>query len=229
MTQLKKVVTTLILVGLLCPVSWANTRVKNNFFLSSSLGTSTFHQFYYQNQDNQPTKSNHNSSSIELTTGYKISNNINVALNYSTLHGIQYLNETVYGTDRIGEIKVLDSQELSAKLFSTSLCYKLGTVNKLSSNIFTGIGMARIKVSDFIHKVRNYSDIQYKQDLSKQVVWNIGADIIYKLNDEIDLEALKYSYDDLGTMVLNSVKEIDETANIRLKVHSIKTGIKIKF
>ena len=121
------------------------------------------------------------------------------------------------------------SQKISSTSAFINGYYDIKEMNGFMPYITAGVGFSKNKAGDFSTNVKNKAPvIDPKGKAQTEFGWNAGVGIAYNLNERITLDLLNYKYYDLGKV--STDKDDGGEASVgKLKVHSINTGIRIKF
>jgi opacity protein-like surface antigen len=107
--------------------------------------------------------------------------------------------------------------------------YDIKEIKGFVPYITAGLGVAKNKSGILKIHEKDSETTPYAEGKAKtQFAWNVGAGIGYNLNERLTLDLINYKHYNLGS----TSTEKDENGDLyggKLKIHSISTGIRIKF
>lgn len=218
--------TILLAATSLCATNAANAMEKGKFYTSGSFGLGLADKFDYKDEDGVlPVKKPSNTNVFGTAIGYGVSDNIRAELSYNGFYDMKYKIED--------NDLVTHSQKISADALFTSAYYDINKFGQIKPYVAAGVGIANVKASDFTTSNPDETNIDYKKQSKMQFAWQLGTGVNYVVNDKIDLNLVNYRYSNLGKSVATTtsedVEDAGDTASVKLKVHSISTGITFKF
>jgi opacity protein-like surface antigen len=216
--------TILLAATSLCTFNAANAVEKGKFYASGSYGVGFADKFDYKDEG-LAVKKPSNANVFGAAIGYGVTDNIRAELGYNGFYGMKYKFED--------NDLVTHSQKVSADALFASAYYDISKFDKIKPYVAAGVGIANVKAGDFTTSNSAETNIDYKKQSKKQFAWQLGTGVNYIVNDKIDLNLVNYRYSNLGKSVATATSEdqsdAGDTATVKLKVHSISTGITFKF
>jgi opacity protein-like surface antigen len=164
-----------------------------------------------------------NSMNFGVALGYKVADHVRAELAINRFQNFKYQAANKRNTD------MSYSQKMSSTSAFINGYYDIKEMNGFMPYITAGVGFSKNKSSDFLIKIVNEDPVIHaKAKTQTEFGWNAGVGIAYNLNERITLDLLNYKYYDLGKVSTDKSDDGD-TYGGKLKVHSINTGIRIKF
>ena len=165
-----------------------------------------------------------NSMNFGVALGYKVADHVRAEFAINHFQNFKY-----QVTDK-KHANVSYKQKISSTSAFINGYYDIKEMNGFMPYITAGIGLSKNKGGDFtsIESIKNVSNIDPKGKTQTEFGYNAGAGLAYNLNEHVTLDLINYKYYDLGQV--STENDVAGEASVgKLKVHSINTGIRIKF
>jgi opacity protein-like surface antigen len=163
-----------------------------------------------------------NSMNFGVALGYKVADHVRAELTINRFQNFKYQAASKVNTD------TTYSQKISSTSAFINGYYDIKEINGFMPYITAGVGFSKNKAGDFAINSPSNKPTVVNGKTQTEFGWNAGVGIAYNLNERITLDLLNYKYYDLGKISTDKDKDGD-THSGKLKVHSINTGIRIKF
>ena len=164
-----------------------------------------------------------NSMNFGVALGYKVADHVRAELAINRFQNFKY-----QVTDKLNAESTF-SQKISSTSAFINGYYDIKEMNGFMPYITAGVGFSKNNASSFLVKIVNEDPVIHaKEKTQTEFGWNAGVGIAYNLNERITLDLLNYKYYDLGK-VSTDTDDVGDAYEGKLKVHSINTGIRIKF
>jgi opacity protein-like surface antigen len=174
-----------------------------------------------KHNDIDPTKLK-NSMNFGVALGYKVADHVRAELAINRFQNFKYQATDKQDTD------MTYSQKISSTSAFINGYYDIKEMNGFMPYITAGVGFSKNKAGDFSVNSPSNEPTVFNGKAQTEFGWNAGVGIAYNLNERITLDLLNYKYYDLGKVSTDKDDEGDVYGG-KLKVHSINTGIRIKF
>ena len=224
MTKLNKILLGAGVLYAFSPVTFSHAE-EGKAYVAGNFGVGiSAKKFDYdpEHNDIDPTKLK-NSMNFGVALGYKITDHVRAELAINRFQNFKYQAADKLNTD------TTYSQKISSTSAFINGYYDIKEMNGFMPYITAGVGFSKNKAGDFSTNVKNVTpEIDPKGKTQTEFGWNAGVGIAYNLNERITLDLLNYKYYDLGKV--STENDVAGEASVgKLKVHSINTGIRIKF
>lgn len=208
---------------------YANAK-DDKAYLSASYGIDIANKINYSEE--LEAKRLKNAQTFGLALGYRFNDNLRTEFAYNHFHNLKYRNYNQYD-DVSAVVDYYYKQKIYIDTLFTNFYFDINKFEKFTPYISMGIGVSRNKTGDFniISIVKNGDSketVFSKKKSKNKIAFNVGAGVSYELNKNITLDLINYKYYELGKMSTAKDEEGEAFEN-RLKMHSITTGIRIKF
>ena len=164
-----------------------------------------------------------NSNIFGVALGYKVADHVRAELAINRFQNFKYQATDKQDTD------MTYSQKISSTSAFINGYYDIKEMNGFMPYITAGVGFSKNNANSILVKIVDEDPVIHaKAKAQTEFGWNAGVGIAYNLNERITLDLLNYKYYDLGKV--STDKDDGGEASVgKLKVHSINTGIRIKF
>ena len=194
---------------------------------------------YYKDEGLNPTKpKNSHISSLQL--GYRFNKNIRAELAFNRFHEFKYEN-TIEEVNTDTGAHISDhyyTQKVSANAIFTNFYFDINRFGNFRPYVNVGLGISRNKAGNLMMEGKNGIDdddnffeiplnVHSQGSAKNRLAWNAGAGLSYKINRKVTLDLINYKYYRLGKISAGPDGGGDYV-EIKLKVHSVSTGIKIE-
>ncbi len=225
MTKFNKLLLGAVALYAFSPLTFSNGE-EGKAYISGSVGLSMpAKKFDYDAEDNNmhfdPVKLK-NSMNFGAAVGYKLSDNFRTELAFNHFNNFKF-----HANDKSGDSTY--KQKISSTSAFINGYYDIKEINGFMPYITAGFSFSENKAGDFIvHPNAGEPVSNPKGKTQTEFGWNAGLGVAYNINEKITLDLINYKYYDLGKLTTGKDDDGDAYGG-KLRVHSLNTGIRIKF
>ena len=212
---------------------------KEKFYVGASYGIGIANKFDYYKDEGMAMVRPKNSQLFGLSLGYKLNDNIRTELALNHFNKFEYKN-TIRSYDNATKALVSEdyyNQIISANAIFANLYFDTSKFGEFKPYVNIGLGVSRNKAGDLEVKEEGkdangnsfkIEDVHASGTAKSKFAWNVGAGLSYEVNKKLTLDLISYKYYDLGKISTGPDSDGDYL-KVRLKIHGINTGIRLKF
>ena len=164
-----------------------------------------------------------NSMNFGAAVGYKMSDNFRAELAFSYFNNFKFK-----ANHKVNSEETLDQKNKSIAGFINGY-YDIKEMNGFVPYLTVGLGFSQNKAGALVVNGPNEEPTLYANgNKQTEFAWNAGLGVAYNINEKITLDLLSYKYYDLGELTTEK-NSSNHTYGGKLRVHSLSTGIRIKF
>lgn len=212
---------------------------KSNFYILGSYGVGIANKFDYEEilkiqrpEDIQLKIQRPTDIQIfGLAFGYKFNPNVRSEIAFYHSRSFHYHNPAKQQEPK--NVDHLADQKSRVNALFLNFYLESNEIENFTPYIGLGIGVSRNKAGTLydIMKQQNKPDIRAvanEGDTKNNFAFNLGGGLTYKLSPKLDWELISYKYYDLG-LLSTKADSVGDKMKTGLRVHTLSTGIKIKF